>query len=171
MWPWHVKMATQNLLLLFGYACHSLTDWLTDCRLVNLMPVNDAAYAVYNWQRPSNFHQLALLHIYFVGRENFWNKSSMFWYDTNQSPNTRHVSTKLAGKTSETKALCFDMILISLPAPVTNFPSIWGESQYFIISCFPPLPQWLCNLSTAIKRRQTLGRWSDRENILFRFCM
>ena len=30
MWPWHVKMATQNLLLLFGYACHSLTDSLTD---------------------------------------------------------------------------------------------------------------------------------------------
>ena len=31
--------------------------------------------------------------------------------------------------------------------------------------------KWLCNLSTAGKGRQTLGRWSDRENILFRYCM
>ena len=31
--------------------------------------------------------------------------------------------------------------------------------------------KWLCNLSTAGKGRQTLDRWSDRDNILFRFCM
>ena len=91
---------------------NSLTDSLTDCRLVNLMPVNDAAYAVYNWQRPSNFHYI-----------------------------TYYISVKLAVKTSETEAPCFDMILISLPTPVTNFPSFWGASQYFIFSCFPPLPQ------------------------------
>ena len=39
MWPWHVKMATQNLLLLFGYACHSLTNSLTHSCLVNLIDV------------------------------------------------------------------------------------------------------------------------------------
>ena len=36
-------MATQNLLLLYGYACHSLpnslTHSLTHCRLVNLIDV------------------------------------------------------------------------------------------------------------------------------------
>ena len=31
--------------------------------------------------------------------------------------------------------------------------------------------KWLCNLSSAGKGRQTLDRWSDRDNILFRFCM
>ena len=36
-------MATQNLLLLFGYACHWVTDWLTHSLtcLVDLMAMND----------------------------------------------------------------------------------------------------------------------------------
>ena len=64
------------------------------------MPVNDAAYAVYNWQRPSNFHYI-----------------------------TYYISVKLAVKTSETEALCLDMILISLTTPVTNFPSFGADLE------------------------------------------
>ena len=96
------------------WLCLSLTDSLPNSCLVNLMPVNDAAWAVYNWQRPSNLHQLALLHIYLAGRVNFWNKSSN---------------------------VLIRYYLISLPLPITNFPLFW-ESQYCTFSCFPPLPRW-----------------------------
>ena len=52
------------------------------------------------------------------------------------------MSASLSWQWKLLKQKLYVLIWYSLPTPITNFPSFWGASQYFIFSCFPPLPQW-----------------------------